>query len=73
MLHAIPDVFRSGLAFAVVLGILVFVHEFGHYFAARLCGVHIEVFSIGFGKAITSWVDRTAHAGRSPGCHWAAT
>ncbi len=58
MLHAIPDVFRSGLAFAVVLGILVFVHEFGHYFAARMCGVHIEVFSIGFGKAITSWVDR---------------
>ncbi|MGA3397691.1 MAG: RIP metalloprotease RseP [Acetobacteraceae bacterium] len=58
MLHAIPDVFRSGVAFAIVLGILVFVHEFGHYFAARLCGVHIEVFSIGFGKAITSWVDR---------------
>jgi regulator of sigma E protease len=58
VLHAIPDVFRSGLAFAVVLGILVFVHEFGHYFAARLCGVHVEVFSIGFGKAITSWVDQ---------------
>ncbi len=58
MLHTIPDVFRSGIAFAIVLGILVFVHEFGHYFAARLCGVHIEVFSIGFGKAIVSWVDR---------------
>ena len=58
MLHAIPDIVRSGLAFAVVLGVLVFVHEFGHYFAARLCGVHVEVFSIGFGKAITSWVDR---------------
>jgi regulator of sigma E protease len=58
VIHAIPDVFRSGIAFAIVLGVLVFVHEFGHYFAARLCGVHIEVFSIGFGKAITSWVDR---------------
>jgi regulator of sigma E protease len=58
VLHAIPDVVRSGVAFAIVLGILVFVHEFGHYFAARLCGVHVEVFSIGFGKAITSWVDR---------------
>jgi len=58
VLHAIPDVVRSGVAFAIVLGILVFVHEFGHYFAARLCGVHVEVFSIGFGRAITSWVDR---------------
>jgi regulator of sigma E protease len=58
VLHAIPDVIRSGVAFAIVLGILVFVHEFGHYLAARLCGVHVEVFSIGFGKAITSWVDR---------------
>jgi len=58
VLHAIPDVLRSGIAFAVVLGILVFVHEFGHYLAARWCGVHVEVFSIGFGQAITSWVDR---------------
>jgi regulator of sigma E protease len=58
VLHAIPDVLRSGIAFAIVLGILVFVHEFGHYLAARLCGVHVEVFSIGFGQAITSWVDR---------------
>ena len=58
MLHAIPDVLRSGVAFAIVLGVLVFVHEFGHYLAARWCGVHAEVFSIGFGNAITSWVDR---------------
>ncbi|HEY3846414.1 MAG TPA: RIP metalloprotease RseP [Acetobacteraceae bacterium] len=58
MLHALPDVIRSGVAFAIVLGVLVFVHEFGHYLAARLCGVHVEVFSIGFGRAITSWVDR---------------
>ena len=58
MIHVIPDIFRSAGAFAVVLGILVFVHEFGHYLAARWCGVHIEVFSIGFGQAITSWMDR---------------
>jgi len=37
---------------------LVFVHEFGHYFAARLCRVHVEVFSIGFGRAIATWTDR---------------
>lgn len=58
MLHAIPDLFRTGAAFVVVLGVLVFVHELGHYLAARWCGVHVEVFSIGFGHAIASWRDR---------------
>lgn len=52
------DVLRSAGAFVVVLGVLVFVHEFGHYLAARWRGVHVEVFSIGFGPAITSWRDR---------------
>src|SRR5215472_123949 len=36
----------------VVLGILVFVHEFGHYAVAKLCGVRVEVFSLGFGKRL---------------------
>ena len=40
------------VATAVVLGILVFVHEFGHYAVAKLCGVRIEVFSLGFGKRL---------------------
>src|SRR5579872_2909977 len=53
-----PDVLHSALAFLVVLGVLVFVHEFGHYLAARLVGVHVEVFSIGFGPAIVTWRDR---------------
>src|SRR5258708_10254380 len=35
-----------------VLGILVFVHEFGHYAVAKLCGVRVEVFSLGFGKRL---------------------
>lgn len=39
-------------ATAVVLGILVFVHEFGHYAVAKLCGVRVEVFSLGFGKRL---------------------
>jgi regulator of sigma E protease len=51
-------VLQSGAAFVIVLGVLVFVHEFGHYAAARWRGVHVEVFSIGFGKAIASWQDR---------------
>ena len=36
------------------MSILVTVHEFGHFFVARLCGVHVECFSIGFGKKIWS-------------------
>ena len=46
------------LAFAVVLGVLVFVHELGHYLAARWCGVKVDVFSIGFGRKLLSWRDR---------------
>jgi regulator of sigma E protease len=37
---------------ALVLGVLVFVHEFGHYAVAKLCGVRVEVFSLGFGKRL---------------------
>src|SRR4051812_31890435 len=52
------DFARSIGAFFVVLGVLIFVHELGHYLAARWRGVHIEVFSIGFGRALASWTDR---------------
>mgnify|MGYP000830579787 CR=1 FL=1 len=38
--------------FIVLLGILVFVHEFGHFIVARLTGVQVEAFSIGFGKTL---------------------
>lgn len=44
--------------FLFVLGLVVTVHEYGHFLAARLCGVEIERFSIGFGKAIASWRDK---------------
>ncbi len=44
--------------FLVVLSILVFVHELGHYWVARRCGVRVEVFSIGFGPEIRGWTDR---------------
>src|SRR6201986_2441934 len=36
----------------VVLGIMVLVHEFGHFIVAKWCGVRVEVFSIGFGKRL---------------------
>ncbi len=44
-------------AFIVVLTIVVFVHEFGHYWVARRNGVRVEVFSIGFGKELFGWTD----------------
>ncbi len=40
---------------AIGLGILVFIHELGHYFMARRTGMVVEAFSIGFGKPIASW------------------
>lgn len=42
------------LAFLVALTVLIFVHEFGHYWVARKCGVKILRFSIGFGKVLIS-------------------
>ncbi|QQS35917.1 MAG: RIP metalloprotease RseP [Ignavibacteriales bacterium] len=38
--------------FAITIGILVFVHEFGHFAAAKLCGMRADVFAIGFGKRL---------------------
>jgi regulator of sigma E protease len=46
------------IPFLVVLTVLVFVHELGHYLVARRNGVRIEVFSIGFGPEIFGWYDR---------------
>ncbi|HVJ07953.1 MAG TPA: RIP metalloprotease RseP [Acidisarcina sp.] len=40
------------LSMLVVLGIMVLVHEFGHFAVAKLCGVRVEVFSIGFGRRL---------------------
>ncbi|MDO8558474.1 MAG: site-2 protease family protein, partial [bacterium] len=40
------------LGFLVVIGICVFVHEFGHFIIAKLFGFRVNVFSIGFGKRI---------------------
>ena len=45
--------------FLVVLTLLVFVHELGHYWVARRNGVRVEVFSIGFGPELFGWNDRT--------------
>ena len=46
------DILWNFCAFIVALGILIAVHEFGHFWVARRCGVYVERFSIGFGKAL---------------------
>ena len=43
------------IEFAIVLGIMVLVHEFGHFAVAKLCGVRVETFSIGFGKRVLGY------------------
>ncbi|KHN51282.1 sigma E protease regulator RseP [Pectobacterium fontis] len=46
-------------AFIIALGVLVTVHEFGHFWVARRCGVKVERFSVGFGRALWRRRDRT--------------
>ena len=53
-----PGILLTLLAFLIVIGVLVFVHEMGHYLVGRWCGVKAETFSIGFGKEITGWTDK---------------
>jgi regulator of sigma E protease len=47
------------LATIVALGVLVTVHEFGHYWVAKRCGVRVLRFSIGFGRALYTWKDQS--------------
>lgn len=49
---------HGALAFILVITIVVFVHEFGHFYFARLFGVKVDQFSIGFGKPIFKWLDK---------------
>ncbi len=46
------------LAFVVLMGIVVTIHEYGHYIVGRWCGIHADVFSLGFGPVLWSRVDK---------------
>jgi regulator of sigma E protease len=59
------DLLFYALAFALLLGVLIVVHEFGHYALARLVGVKVLRFSVGFGRPLFLW-----RAGRD-GTEWA--
>src|SRR3974377_1659272 len=46
------DFLVSTVAFIVLVGVMVVVHEFGHFLVAKLCGVRVEAFSVGFGPRL---------------------
>ena len=52
------NIWIYGVVFLIILSILVFVHEWGHYIVARMCGVKVDTFSIGFGKEIFGFTDK---------------
>ena len=53
-----PGLLFTVLAFLLVIGPLIFVHEFGHYLVGRWFGVKADTFSIGFGRELVGWTDR---------------
>jgi regulator of sigma E protease len=53
-----PGFLFTVVMFLLVIGPLIFIHELGHYFVGRLCGVKADTFSIGFGREITGWTDK---------------
>ena len=63
MLPSFGGFLSSALAFIVALSVIVAIHEYGHYIVGRWCGIHAEVFSLGFGPVLYSRVDKR-------GTHW---
>ena len=57
-MDALGNLLISALSFVAVLSVVVFVHEFGHFQAARWLRVAIDTFSIGFGKTLAGWQDK---------------
>ncbi len=51
-------ILQNLFSFIAIISVIVFIHEFGHFWVARLCGVKVEEFSIGFGKKLFSFRDK---------------
>src|SRR5437879_6373464 len=54
-LNFVSQGFYNFAPFFILLGLLIFVHELGHFLVARWCGVRVETFSLGFGTRIFEW------------------
>ena len=63
LLSGLPGILTMVLGFLLILMVIVFIHEMGHFLIARWCGVTVKTFSIGFGKELWGRDDRY-------GTHW---
>ena len=71
-----PELARAAIALPIIFavaGLLLLVHELGHYVAARACRRPVRLVAIGFGPKLIEWIDRQAPAGASPSSRSAAT
>ncbi len=59
MLHFAQQLAVSVIPFLFVLGLVVTIHELGHFLAAKACGVAIDRFAINFGRPLLAWKDRS--------------
>jgi regulator of sigma E protease len=59
MLDSTLQFLQYASAFVFILTVIVFIHEFGHYFIARRCGVKVEAFAIGFGKELFGYTAKS--------------
>ena len=67
----LSNLWTYGASFLAVLGLLVFVHEWGHYIVARMCGVRVETFSIDLAKKFLGGQQNLEHAGKFLCFRWA--
>lgn len=51
-------IIHNFFSFVFIISLIVFIHEFGHFYVARLCGVKVEEFSLGFGRELFGFVDK---------------
>jgi regulator of sigma E protease len=51
-------ILQNFFSFVLIISVIVFIHEFGHFYVARLCGVKVDVFAIGFGKELWGFNDK---------------
>lgn len=58
IINSVISLFSSIGPFILLLGVLIFIHEFGHFIIAKWCGVKVEVFSLGFGKKILQYTTK---------------
>ena len=55
----LPNLLFYILPFLLVVGVVITVHEFGHFLAGKALGTKIDQFSIGFGQALAHWTDKS--------------